>query len=835
MLARLAPKGLPSPPGRRAVIIDIDEGHFVAASAEVDETMRRRGAVLILLILQVCSGPEPACGPRRLLADEELDRHLAELRGQINDPKLDVSRREILALELAGTLDRAGQAAGTVEARRTRWTEAVGLLDRFGARNPRHPRASEFAFQAAVYLWARGQSWQRQAELEPTNVQARADAIRDLDEVLGRLAAVRDGLAPGLNELLEQNVRFRQGQALADRAELDPAGSEARRLRQDEALKALEQPITEPILRGFALLLRAELFARRGRFEPAMEALESAARAKPSPPAADLLVARVEILEGQGKYEVALKAIDAAPLEAPARDGLAVKVLLSQRSVQTSGAERSATESALFRRVAALSAAGTLETREALMELARRLVEPDSSQPPEAYEAVATGALALGDVSRASRLEVRGAVRAESLGQAEQAAAMRLRAGAYLYQARRYAEADTLLTRVVDDPRAGKARADAGMLRALARGSALAQNQPGASHKAYLDALNEQIRDFPEHAATNEARWLLGRLRLAASDRDAAVALWTAITPGTPRWVDARLAIARLNQDDLDTLRITNERPRVDGSYNAARRFLIQTLDQARGDLEKAELELAMVRLELTPLVGHPDEARARCEQVLHAASRPEQRERARRFHLVALAELNRFLEAEKEARDEASQSRPEELLEPARLLDHVASDTESDLRMRRFGLVLYTLLSHALDHPEDLRNETLAELRLRVCRALLFRGDDLGARRSLTAWNGRPPEDNPAFLKDLADTYLRLEAFGMAIDVERLRLKRLANGSLPWFESRYRLALAQYRAGESRAALHLIDATAILHPDLGGGELREKFVRLRQRIGPEQ
>jgi len=31
-----------------------------------------------------------------------------------------------------------------------------------------------------------------------------------------------------------------------------------------------------------------------------------------------------------------------------------------------------------------------------------------------------------------------------------------------------------------------------------------------------------------------------------------------------------------------------------------------------------------------------------------------------------------------------------------------------------------------------------------------------------------------------------------------------------------------------------VIDATAILHPDLGGGELRGKFERLRQRIGRE-
>jgi tetratricopeptide (TPR) repeat protein len=491
----------------------------------------------------------------------------------------------------------------------------------------------------------------------------------------------------------------------------------------------------------------------------------------------------------------------------------------------------------LFRRIAALRASGAPEARLALVELARRLVEPDANQEAEAWEAVAEGALAVGDFARASRLGVKAAARAQALGHAEQAATLRLRAGAYLYQAERYGEADTLLTQVVDDPNAGAARPGAGMLRALARGRALALGRPGATRKAYVDALEAQIRDFPGDPSTHEARWLLGRIRLAASDRASALALWSTITPGTPRWIDARLAIARLDQDELDALRIGNDRKRVEASYEEARTFLAESLEQARGDVDRAEVELALVRLELTPIVGHPDEARHRCEQVLHSASQPAQHDRARRLQIVALAELNRFVEAEQLARDESTRSRPADLLEIARLLDHVASDSESDLRMRRFGLILRVLLAHAMERPEELPEGQAAEFRLRLSRSLVFRGDDVGARRALAAWNGRLPEaeDDDRFLRDLADTYFRLEAYPMAIDVERLRLKRLATGSLPWFDARYHLALAEYRAGKAKDALHLIDATAILHPELGGGELRDKFLRLRQRIGPNQ
>ena len=153
---------------------------------------------------------------------------------------------------------------------------------------------------------------------------------------------------------------------------------------------------------------------------------------------------------------------------------------------------------------------------------------------------------------------------------------------------------------------------------------------------------------------------------------------------------------------------------------------------------------------------------------------------------------------------------------------------------MRRFGLIVRTLLTHALEHTDELNDQQVAEIRLRNCRALIFRGDDVALAARLTAWNGRIPDEDHGFLKDLADAYFRLEVYTLAIDVERLRQTRLATGSLPWFESRYRLALAEYRSGKTKNAVHLIDATAILHPDLGGGVLRDKFVSLRQRIGPE-
>src|SRR5262249_24954054 len=154
---------------------------------------------------------------------------------------------------------------------------------------------------------------------------------------------------------------------------------------------------------------------------------------------------------------------DASSLEPGSRDALAIRLLLTQRAGTASATERSAAESALFERLARMRATGRPEVRAVLVEVARRLVEPDSSQGPEAWDAVAGGGVALGDLNRASRLEARAAARAEELGHPDEAARLRVRAGAYLYQAESYAEADVLLTRVFDNPRAGPARSAAGM------------------------------------------------------------------------------------------------------------------------------------------------------------------------------------------------------------------------------------------------------------------------------------------------------------------------------------------------------------------------------------
>ncbi len=764
--------------------------------------------------------------------DPPLD--LAEVRATLANPAIPADERARRALDAAGTLDQAAQQAATASDRRARWDEAIGLLDGFLARNPTVEAAPLIGFQAGVYAWAAGRSFADQAELAPADAPARAGAIRGLDEATRRLRGV--AVKPGdAADPFAENLRFRTAQAIADRARFEPEGTAGRLASEREALGLLDRTAAAPGLRGFSRLLRAELATRLGLYGEAQIEVEEAEKSTPPPPPASILEARVASLIGRQRFEEAREAVAASRVEASWKGLLTVRIGLGRRRETSAGRLRDEVDAESFRAVEALRAAGGAEARRALIELARGVDEPPRSAPPGWWDLLAEGQLRLGNAPRAGRLAAQGADRAEAQGQAEQAATLRFRAGAYLFEAEKYAEADGWLSRVAESTAAPAAlRARSGMLRTLARGRALATRQPGASKEAYLKALEGQVRDFAADPASAEARWLLGKVRVAAGRPSEAVALWSGIAHGQPRWLEARLAIDDLLFEGVADQRINRDSAATRSKMEQARRSLRDALAAATDGGEAVPLELRSIRLELTPEVGRPPDALAAADRTLKGAARPDQHRQARLGRMVALAASNRFVEAEAIARAEVKGDDPAPLLVAARLLDRSAGESEAESGRRRLGLILKILTGRLVDRPDQLAGPDRDEARLRHARALLFAGDPDAARREVAAWGGPASVDDPALLRDLADAYLRLDAFGLAVDAERLRLARLNPGSLPWLEARYGLALASYRGGRAKDARQVVDATAILHPDLGGGELRVKFERLRQRMGQE-
>ncbi|MBV8606482.1 MAG: hypothetical protein JO034_03355, partial [Singulisphaera sp.] len=342
-------------------------------------------AILVGVVL-VLGGP----GSGRAQVSNELEKHLEELQGEVDDPNLKIEDRQRLAMELAATLDRAAQAAPTADGRRAYWSEAVRRLDQFRARNPGMPHADRFQFQAAVDHWARARSWRQQWELSPADRAARDHAVADFDAALERLRPLGEATR-GSGDLFAQNVRFRLAESLADRAELEPEGDESRSAREREALEALEPVPSEPSLQGFARLLRGELLTRLGKADQALPEVDTAAKAMPPPPARDVLEVRIGALIGLGRFDDALTAVASSPVEGDVKGRLAVRVRLAGLAAEPPGAARAAAESALFAQVKELRESGSPEARLALVAVARDLPEPEPGQGPDSWDAMAEG------------------------------------------------------------------------------------------------------------------------------------------------------------------------------------------------------------------------------------------------------------------------------------------------------------------------------------------------------------------------------------------------------------------------------------------------------------
>ena len=778
-------------------------------------------AVIVGILLLVTSAPAQ-------------DPASADLRAVLDNPAIPVDDRARRALEAAATLDATAQRSARIGDRLARWDEALALLDGFLAKNPAIETALLLRFQGGVYAWAKGRTLLDQADNAPGDRGHRLGAIAALDDSVKRLRSV-PARPDDAADPFGQNVRFRLAQAIADRARLDPEGLPGRLAAEREARALLERSMALPELRGFAHLLRSELANRLGLLGQAQIEVEEAEKSVPPPPAASVLEVKVAALAGRSLFEDARKLVAGSKVDEAFKGLLLLRIALAGRRELNAGPTRDAIDARAFGIAEGLRKGGRPEARRALIELARAIDEPVAPAPESWWDLLAEGQLRLGNPIRAGRLAAKGGDRLEAQGQPAAAARLRSKAGACLFEAEQFAEADRVLTRVVDAPAvAAQARAKAGMLRALARGRGLALRQPGASRESYLSALEAQVRDFPADPATGEARWLLGKVRQSSGRRDDAIALWSGILHGHPRWLEASLTVADLLRQGVEDQRIGRDPPATRARIDEARRSLRAALDSATEGAEPAALGLRLARLELIPGAGDPGRALEAAHRVLAGPAQAEEHRQARLARMVALAELSRFVEAEQVARLEAKAGDLIQTLPALKVLDHAAGDSESEILRRKIGLVLKVLTARLVEKLDDLPPPARDEGRLRQARALLFSGEPAAARREIVAWGGPSTLDDADLLRDLADTYLRLDAFALAIDVERIRGGRLAPGSLPWLEARYGLALAYFRSHRPKDAGQIIDGTAILHPELGGGELKGKFERLRQRIEQE-
>lgn len=289
--------------------------------------------------------------------------------------------------------------------------------------------------------------------------------------------------------------------------------------------------------------------------------------------------------------------------------------------------------------------------------------------------------------------------------------------------------------------------------------------------------------------------------------------------------------MARLDLDRLEELVLVSDTRQFASEWDRARKRLEQARDEALSKPDKASMELALARIDLTPGSDRIEAARQTALRLLPNLTRENQRQWAQAILIMADALLGRALDFE----SRMSQNKVMDatlVLDMCRVLDTSASVIDTENTRRQLGGAMAKLAASLPPTGPDFSPEVNRELELRRIRGLIYAGQPSAAEPRLDAWIKSNPNVRSTMLYAVADALLRLNATAKAIGYLGEWVGHEAEGSPQWFLGRLELAKALYREGRDSEAAKLIDATLVLYPEAGGPGLKRRFDRLRRSIG---
>jgi tetratricopeptide (TPR) repeat protein len=130
--------------------------------------------------------------------------------------------------------------------------------------------------------------------------------------------------------------------------------------------------------------------------------------------------------------------------------------------------------------------------------------------------------------------------------------------------------------------------------------------------------------------------------------------------------------------------------------------------------------------------------------------------------------------------------------------------------------------------------DDALVELRKCFGEASFDQWDDLPPAPVLADLATRYPDDGAiqeAHARALANSEPP-EAWRRALEQFRAIEKRSPEGSARWFRAKYGIASMHLRLGDAAKAAKMVRLLKVLHPELGGPELRPQFEELLRRHG---
>lgn len=771
----------------------------------------------------------------------------------------------MLTIELSRTLI-AHASVTTLNQREELWKEAERLLVEFESAEPNNPRSIEVAAELAMIPARIAELLAWTFEIHPADVQSRTAAEARFRQALDRLRSVSariekspppkdSDLADGAltsSELaeLQQKIQYTIAVSQHFMATVQAAGPNRAGgiLETREQLERLIRSRPEGVWTFRARLFRARMDRLQGDFARAESQLRSMLRDADDEELQDQVLAewvRTRFDAGQldEGFELISQRTQKTRLLSDELRALAVEGLLAAWRI--AGEKNDPALQADLLEQAKSHHQRTRGRWHQLTEARLRQVQQNLNLGDELAELVRSAQFAYqqGDLLTATKEYSQAAATAHRQQKPDLAVDYAFTKGAIEVQQQDWpAAAQTFLQisqTYPDHPRA----ADAGLMHAYSLGQVYLSQPTRESREAYEQALQTQLRNFPDSPSASEATWMLAvhqEQRLQWTD---AVELYRKIPPGSPRFDAASLRIVVLYEKILTRLR------EIDGPVQQWEDRLLEDIvrieDQLPANdvlksLEQCHFAVRTAQL----LLQHRDRWYAVADHWLRRIERAveyqfreaelrgeslnrewKQVERAAaQLRIVSLAGQQRLGEA-RAIMLKLEQTSPEAMLGILLGLTEMTSkiDTRLQVELGYLQLEAINRLAEARDQLSTDQQSLLDDCR---AEAQIAVGNLFEASEIYEELLERFPADE-RLMRKVIDVSIRR---GRAEDLLRARkwwtqIEQLHDPGTPdWISARLNIARLNVRLGKPAEARKLLGVTKALYPTLGTPELKAEF-----------
>jgi tetratricopeptide (TPR) repeat protein len=776
----------------------------------------------------------------------------------------DSSFAPALAVELARSLAQRAAEANTDAERTTLWKNADSILEKAVTETNDTLLRARLLLERVELGWSESRWLADWDELRGAT-EGHPSAIDRLRATLERADQLVAWCDARLKELSEQAPTSLQKETFAQLGRMRPAmilarGHVALELAEafakdhSERKRILEKSLADfrsiasddPVTRIAAVRGAANSLRLLGRAKEAVAMIDAVSPETLEEPARSRLMAeRVESLLDAGKTLEALQVVHSQrqnrPLSArdtidPRWEYLYLKVVLQQAS-QMPGDPASASklQASALRQLRLLdSTTDRIWVRRGellLSQHARHLMLPETTEYRQAAEILTRS----GDHRQAATVFRQAADKAQAKGEIENVVALLDESGRAWEKAGDFVRArDTFEALVRANPEAPIA--PEALLRAAinARRAYLADRQ-AEKYAALVRIAEDHLAHYGTDESAGDIHYLLATMRKAERRYDEAIDQFLSVPSNHRLFSASRVAASRtyeLWKTPLDPQAPTDG---TLGQVIGYHESLLSPLAPDHQPLDpQAEAEL-VVRLSLFLLdrrVDRPADAKSRLETLLANPRTPhEWIQQARRYLIIALVRRGEFEDAERWADLHARSGLAEIRLTLERL--HQEADAVKELDRKFIGRVQAHLISGIRSEVEQLPPVDKIDWTLALARVELHLGNDsqlAEAIRGLEELRKAHPGD--ARIADLVGLcYMRSQRYDSAANIFRTLVHGLPEGSAPWYRAKLNLIVALRRAGQIDQARRLLESLEILHPDLGGEHLRERFQQERDSL----